>query len=243
MSSVDSDFPRRLSVTKVSAYGHGWRDLTSTAMHKPALAVENTFLRPHPSGNPKNFTFGEMTTVHAHGNFGHAFTEDSGPNPNISTQVPGKGAMKHDALIEASGDLWATNTMRVLKGTASVDKPLLGTSEQARMAVVFGHEVGISEVARGGKNALLSAMSAMYLAKHGRMKDAHFIDPDVGFAGAGQGGAEKLRKFSEMKPVLAMHPEGLKQHFDEVVSKRDKWKNKSFEDWLSHKHDKWTQKY
>jgi hypothetical protein len=243
MSSVDSDFPRRLSVAKVSTYGHGWRELTSTAMKNPALAVQNTFLRPHPSGNPNNFTFGEMTTVHAHGNFGHGFGPDYGPNPNISTQIPDKGALKHDALISGSGDHWATNTMRVLKGTSGLNKPLLGSSEETRMSVVFGHEIGISEVARGGKNALLSAMSALYLAKHGRMSAKEFYDPKVGFVGSGDKGAERLRTLSEMKPVKAMHPEGLKQHFDEVVSKRDKWQGKSFDDWLSHKHDKWTQKY
>ncbi len=243
MSSSSSDFPRKMSVTQVSTSGKTWRELTGTAMDRGATAVENTFLRPHPSGKPGNFKFGEMTTVHAHGNFGHGFSPELGPNPNISTQVPDKGAMKHDALIAASGDQWATNTMRVLKGTSSLNKPLLGSDEQARMAVVFGHEIGISEVARGGRNALLSAMSSMYLAKHGRMKDAEFTDPGVGFAGAGKGGAEALRELSKMEPISAMHPKHLQQHFDQVVSKRDKWSGKSFDEWLAHKRDKWTQKY
>lgn len=231
-----------MSVQRLSTHGTTWSGLAKATYEAGATAIENTYLRPHPSGKTGNFLIGSMTTVHAHGNFGHSFDEESGPNPNVSTQVPNKGAYKHDKLIEGSGDQWAQNTMRVLKGTSSLNKPLTGTESQAQGAVVLAHEIGVSEVARGGEAAMLSAMSSMYLAKHKRQTGSDFQNPDVGFHGAGKGGAEKLRTLSEKPWYESMHLDPLKQHFDEVASKKEKWKGASFEDWVTHKRTKWTQK-
>ncbi|WP_428243245.1 hypothetical protein [Gynuella sp.] len=233
--------PPRGDVQQLSATGQRWQDLTAATFKSHATAVTSHYLRPHPSGKPGNFNIGWMTSFHAHGNFGHAFNEQSGPNPNISTQGEDQGAFKHDKLINASGPNWAQNTMRVVKGTSSLNKTLEGTESQAQGAVLLGHEIGISEVGRGGEGALLNAMSAMYLAKHGRMTADQFLDPKVGFAGAGKGGAERLRQIDTLDK--AFHLDSLRTHFDEVASQKPKWQDKSFDDWITHKRSKWVQKY
>ncbi|MDX2298269.1 MAG: hypothetical protein NW204_00935 [Xanthomonadaceae bacterium] len=236
--------PKPLEITPKLATGKTWSKLSEKAQKHSATVFKH------------DFTLGDkdlsITTSHLHNDF-QTFVHPMGggyqlPKFNVSTSPVGEKARTLDDLVGKFGSRHkgATNTMRVLKGKETAWK-LIGTSEtRASRAVELAAEIGISEFSRGGTHALVNAMSGLYLMKHSGMTKEEFLDPKVGYRGAGDGGAGRLRQLQKKGLSEALHIGHLRKHYDTTaVNKPGKaWTGKKsdqgFSDWLEHKVTKWT---
>lgn len=236
--------PKPLEIKTRVATGKSWSDLGEKAQKHSATVFKHDYTL---GGKVRS-----ITTSHLHNDF-QTFVHPSGggyqlPKFNISTSPIGEKARTLDDLVGQFGPQHegATNTMRVLKGTET-KWALMGTSKtRASRAVELAAEIGVSEFSRGGTHALVNAMSGLYLMKHGGMTKGEFLDPKVGYRGAGDGGASRLRQLQKKGLSEALHIDHLRKHYDATaVNKVGKaWTGQKTDDgfssWLQHKVTKWT---
>ena len=254
--------PRNRSRAKFDTASGYWKNMIDEGGKNSIFSVKTQYrsvshrhIPPTESGRLRSIPpiFGSRTeSLKTYHNMGDFITnvgqkddpKDESSTYNISTKRRAQQAKSHPALIAGGGDEWARNTMRVLKGSAYT-KGLIGDEAQRANAVEFGHEIGISEIARGGRAALVNAMSSLYLAKHGHFSGDAFVDPKIGFTGSGSGGAKRLRSLANrpLANALDTHMGALKTHYHgkEEKHKRDKYSN--FGEWIDYKVHRWTRKY
>jgi hypothetical protein len=125
------------------------------------------------------------------------------------------------------------------------------TSKNAKAAVELAAEIGISEALRAN-NGIPHAMASLYLMKRKKMGLSEFLDPKVGFTGAGTGGAENLRLKSEQVFFREAHREKLEKVFAEHTKNKlstpgKEWakgveKSDPFLAWLKHKQASWMKR-
>ncbi len=243
--------PEPMQFHVVGADGKKWSNLARDAGISRAAAYRHYYARAG--------TVQHVTTLHTQGDF---LTEpvriDNNTfqvqKHNTSTRTEEEGAESFDALISRFGTRrqGATNAMRVLKGKHE-DFELISEgpnpAARARAAVTLAAEIGVSEFNRGGSYAVLNAMSGLYLMKRHAMTKEEFVDPKIGYRGAGKGGAGRVRKLmASEKPENALHLDRLRTIYDShAVHKKGKaWSGKAndagFRIWLEHKSKKWLQR-
>lgn len=198
-------------------------------------------------------TYRFFETVHKQGAFSTKTINKQLHKFNLSTSPVDQTNRSFPILLQRLGPQpqGAKNVMRVIKGS-HLKRVISGTMERRGAAVELGVEIGISEYARGGKGAVLDAAINLYRMKHGLLSNDEFAKPDLGYTGAGKGGAKRLRKMSNVVEVFKLYDDLLLEHFKKKPNKKGKkpWesglssnettmKNK-FDAWKTHKLKKWT---
>lgn len=228
----------------VDANGRAWSDLAKIAAENSASIFQHDYSKGL-AGKKES-----ILTTHTHGDFGTKIVHSGGeyvlPKLNISTAAHGGKARSLDALAEDIKEVGSGDVLRVLKGTHVAKGLKTADAGKRASAVELAAEIGISEYSRGGTNALRNAASALYSMKHGEMKVSEFVDFDVGYRGAGGGGAERLRKLKGGSDTL--HLERLQAiYLKHAVNKPGKaWTGQNtaqgFEAWLTHKVTSWSKR-
>ncbi|QDQ27496.1 hypothetical protein FNU76_14655 [Chitinimonas arctica] len=205
----------------------------------------------------------DVTLAYKHGDFPIKVKEPAPgefeiPKNNISTGLIDTKARSYPDMMGTftKGRKGATDAMRVLRGT-HLTKGLIGSSAEKRKAAVeLAGEIGVSEYARGSTVALTGASTALYMLKHDAIDTDQFSDPDVGYFGAGKGGAKRIRGFNNAVEVFDHYDKSLKKIYNSHASKKNvrPWESgldlsgqnaaqrklTTYNAWKAHKFAKWT---
>jgi hypothetical protein len=228
-----------VKLTKMKAGSRTWSDLSVSISGLHAVALKHTYQAP-------DGTKESMVTTHAHNDFKTGVHNAGGDlelrKHNISTSTPDHGASSLGRLVtDMGGHKGATDALRVLKGNHTKWFLSGKTDARRKASVEMAAEIGISEYARGGTHALINAASSLYLLKHQEITSSEFVDHNVGYKGAGKGGAGRLRAISGMSEALDLTR--LQKVFKSHAVKKDKWKadktSKGFQKWAQHKVNRW----
>ncbi len=249
--------PPAVAVREQTVTQEKWSDITGKVVKKRALVVH------HQYGVAGTNLTGQVSLAYRHGDFKTNIVKASTGGyeigkHNVSTSGVGSSARSFPTILgsmQGSGR-GATDAMRVLKGT-HITKGLTSTTKSARRAAVeMAGEIGVSEYSRGSNAALADAMINLYRVKHGNLPKADFADHELGYTGAGDGGAARLRKLGTIDSTFEPYQEPLRQIYDRHAAKKPNrpWEAnvdttgmlpKDAEDmhynaWLVHKVTKWT---
>jgi RHS repeat-associated protein len=207
-----------------------------------------------------------LSIVHTHGDFKTRAVKGGGKvrirKHNISSSRLGGSASSFPALLatfstQALAKAGARNALRVLKGTHLTEGLLGGVGAAAagrqQAAVELAGEIGVSEFSRGSEAALADAAINLYRLKYGNLTKDDWADPDLGYTGAGKGGAGRLRSLATIDQVFEPYLKLLRERYDAYASGKPSrpWEaaagaaaddDSKFASWQHHKYRKWTQR-
>lgn len=218
-----------------------WHDLSKEAQDGRFTAFRHQFTHGDQARS--------FDTFHKHGDFNTSLKPTGNADEfGTSTHNVATSSSTAKSMPKLIGEIGSdtTNTLRVLRGSHST-KQLEGTLDHAKNSVELAAEIGISEFSRGGTNAILNATSALYLVKHRKLAPEEFADPNKGFIGSGEGGAQRLRALSTKTPGFALHSTLSEVYQTHGSAKTGKaWSgpvsSENFAKWIEHKATKWTQR-
>lgn len=240
--------PPKFTVPVVSGNNQSWSALTQHAVDNRALITR------HGYANASTGKIGSVELSHTHGEFNKKVGLEIDTH-NISTSDLGSAPRSFPKITaRMSQTRGATDALRVLKGT-HLSKGLMSRKlSQRQAAVEMGVEIGISEYSRGTNLALTDAGINLYRIKHGQISLSDFSDREVGYSGAGKGGAQRLRGLGTPANVFEMYTD-LRTIYDDHASQKPDSKRKwetglsskasdddKFNAWQFHKFRSWTQR-